>query len=62
MIVITLCLPGLAIAQAPSILVLGDSISAGYGLELVEQGWVSLLQKKLIETKRHYSIINASIS
>ncbi len=62
MIVITLCLPGLAVAQAPSILVLGDSISAGYGLELVEQGWVSLLQKKLIETKRHYSIINASIS
>ena len=62
MIVITLCLPSLAIAQSPSILVLGDSISAGYGLELVEQGWVSLLQKKLIETKRHYSIINASIS
>ena len=57
----TLCLPSLALAQSPPILVLGDSISAGYGLEL-DQGWVSLLQKKLIEYKPHYSIINASIS
>ena len=29
----------------PVIVVLGDSISAGYGIP-VEQGWVSLLQKK----------------
>jgi len=45
----------------PVILVLGDSISAGYGIE-VEQGWVALLKKKLIETKRNYSVSNASIS
>ena len=45
----------------PVIVVLGDSISAGYGIE-VEQGWVALLQKKLHETKRDYSISNASIS
>lgn len=59
--VIVLCLPGVVIAKPHTILVLGDSISAGYGLD-IEQGWVALLQKKLVETKRHYSIINASIS
>ncbi len=59
--IIMLCLPELVIAQSQPILVLGDSISAGYGLE-VSQDWVSILEKKLIETNRHYSIINASIS
>ena len=34
-------------ADAPVILVFGDSISAGYGLPRVEQGWVALLQAKL---------------
>ena len=45
----------------PTIVVLGDSISAGFGIE-VEQGWVALLQKKLIETHHNYRISNASIS
>jgi len=45
----------------PVIIVLGDSISAGYGIE-VEEGWVALLQKKLIESNSDYSISNASIS
>jgi acyl-CoA thioesterase-1 len=57
--VIVLLMPISAIAK-PIIVVLGDSISAGYGIE-VEEGWVALLQKKLIETKNNYSIINASI-
>ncbi len=48
-------------AMAKSIVVLGDSISAGYGIE-VEQGWVALLQKKLLATNSNYSISNASIS
>jgi acyl-CoA thioesterase-1 len=50
-----------AVAKPLIIVVLGDSISAGYGIE-VEEGWVALLQKKLIETKHNYSISNASIS
>jgi len=58
--VIVLLMPISAIAK-PIIVVLGDSISAGYGIE-VEEGWVALLQKKLIETKNNYGIINASIS
>jgi len=47
--------------MAKSIVVLGDSISAGYGIE-VDQGWVALLQKKLLASKSNYIINNASIS
>lgn len=47
--------------MAKSIVVFGDSISAGYGLE-VQQGWVALLQKKLIGQYSQYSISNESIS
>ncbi len=48
-------------ATAKSIVVLGDSISAGYGIE-VSQGWVALLQKKLDEQGIGYIIDNESIS
>lgn len=48
-------------AMAKSIVVLGDSISAGYGIE-VDQGWVALLQKKLLSSKSNFIINNASIS
>lgn len=52
-------LPGLVIAK--SIVVLGDSISAGYGME-VQQGWVALLQKRLADQSSPYVINNESIS
>ncbi len=42
----------------PNILILGDSLSAGYGIPL-EKSWVSLLQKEL---QNDYHIVNASIS
>jgi acyl-CoA thioesterase-1 len=58
--VIITCLSMTAMAD-PVIVVLGDSISAGYGIE-VEQGWVALLQQKLLKTHSRYSISNASIS
>ncbi|MGZ8223197.1 MAG: arylesterase [Methylobacter sp.] len=48
-------------ATAKSIVVLGDSISAGYGIE-VSQGWVALVQQKLNEKGIHYAIHNESIS
>ena len=47
--------------MAKSIVVLGDSISAGYGIE-VDQGWVALLQKKLDQSKTGYKIIDESIA
>ena len=50
-----------ASAAAESIVVLGDSISAGYGIE-ARDGWVSLLQKKLQVEKFPYQIFNESIS
>src|SRR5690606_18195085 len=47
---------------AKTILVLGDSISAAYGLD-IQKGWVSLLQQRL-DTQRpdEYTVVNASIS
>src|ERR1700680_2623573 len=49
-------------AEAPVILVFGDSISAGHGLARVEQGWVALLQTRLKEQEYGYQVINASVS
>ncbi len=43
------------------ILVLGDSLSAGYGIPH-EQGWVNLLQKRLQQQGHDQTVINASIS
>jgi acyl-CoA thioesterase-1 len=48
-------------ASAGNILVLGDSISAGYGIPR-EQGWVNLLQKQLQQQGHDETVINASIS
>lgn len=42
-------------------MVLGDSLSAEYGLPR-GSGWVALLQKKLDEVKSSASVVNASIS
>ena len=50
-----------ALAQDKNLLVLGDSISSGYGLGL-EQGWVYLLQQRLIDLGYRYEVKNASIS
>ncbi|MGB0936848.1 MAG: arylesterase [Colwellia sp.] len=44
-----------------TILFLGDSISAGYGMEQHE-GWVPLLNRQLKDKKAPYKILNASIS
>ena len=44
-----------------NIVVLGDSISAGYGLE-TGQGWVALIEKKLQATTLCCTLINESIS
>ena len=46
---------------APVVLILGDSISAGYGLERNE-GWVALLRARLEAQGYGYRVINASFS
>ncbi len=48
-------------ANSPTLLVLGDSLSAAYGIE-PQQGWVALLQKRLDQENHDYKVINASIS
>src|SRR5690606_28632894 len=52
--------PSLA-AQPRTLLVLGDSISAAYGMSL-EEGWVALLEEQLAASHPHVRIVNASIS
>lgn len=48
-------------APARTILVFGDSLSAGYGLA-ADQSWPSLLAKKLQADRLPYRVVNASIS
>ncbi|MDD5274434.1 MAG: arylesterase, partial [Methylovulum sp.] len=47
--------------MAKSIMVLGDSISAAYGIE-VDQGWVALLQAKRNKSQLDYTRNNVCIS
>ncbi len=48
-------------ANNPTLLVLGDSLSAAYGID-PQHGWVALLQKRLDQENHDYQVINASIS
>ena len=48
-------------AHAPVILVVGDSLSAEYGLAR-GTGWVALLQKQLAQEKITATVVNASVS
>jgi len=52
---------GQAQAAAPTLLVLGDSLSAEYGLPK-GSGWVALLEQRLAQEKRSITVFNASIS
>lgn len=58
-----LTLPGLvhAAASTNTILVLGDSLSAGYGVK-VDATWVALLEQRLAKQGYGYRVVNASIS
>lgn len=45
----------------PAVLVLGDSLSAGYGIAL-EESWVSLLASRLAREGYEHRVVNASVS
>jgi acyl-CoA thioesterase-1 len=49
-------------AADATLLVFGDSISAGYGLDDETHGWVALLQTKLAQAGYGYRVVNASVS
>lgn len=53
--------PVVASANAPVILALGDSLTAGYGID-ADDGWVALLQARLQGRGRSDRVINAGIS
>lgn len=48
-------------AATQKLLILGDSLSAGYGMQQ-QQGWVHLLQQQLEKNQSSWTLINASIS
>ena len=48
-------------AEPPTVLIFGDSLSAGYGID-VDQSWGALLQSRLIDQGYEHRVINASIS
>lgn len=48
--------------QAKTIMIVGDSLSAGYGIT-TQQGWVNLLQKRLDQQyPKQHKVVNASVS
>jgi len=52
---------GVHASEAPTVLLFGDSLSAGYGVD-VDQSWAALLQTRLEEQGYEHRVVNASIS
>lgn len=53
--------PATGAEQPPTLLVFGDSLSAGYGID-VDRSWTSLLQSRLAAQGYEHRVVNASIS
>jgi len=49
------------VKREPVILVMGDSLSASYGMD-IKQGWVTLLEQRLQGQGYGYRVVNASVS
>jgi acyl-CoA thioesterase-1 len=60
-LVVLLVVANAQAAEPPTILVFGDSLSAGYGID-IDRSWVTLLQQRLEETGYEHRVVNASIS
>ena len=52
---------GVQAAESPTVLIFGDSLSAGFGID-VDQSWAALLQNRLEEQGYEHRVVNASIS
>lgn len=62
LLILALSLAPAALAAQPRvILVMGDSLSAAYGIDPA-QGWVTLLQQRLKTQGYDYTVVNASVS
>ena len=53
--------PAVQAADAPTVLIFGDSLSAGYGID-TDQSWGALLQQRLEDQGYEHRVVNASIS
>ncbi len=60
-LVLLLTLSSIGWADTSRILVLGDSLSAGYGID-EEEGWVNLLEERLATEGYAHTVVNASVS
>jgi acyl-CoA thioesterase-1 len=58
---VLIAVPGAVNASDRTVLVLGDSLSAAYGIKPA-QGWVALLQKRLQDQGYGQRVVNASVS
>lgn len=56
-----LCAPAVAAAPVRTVLVMGDSLAAAYGLSPA-QGWVALLGQRLEQNLPGWRVVNASVS
>jgi acyl-CoA thioesterase-1 len=52
---------GVQATEPPTVLIFGDSLSAGFGID-VDQSWATLLQDRLAEQGYEHRVVNASIS
>ena len=60
-LLIGLLTPAVASSETRSIVILGDSLSAAYGME-VSEAWPELLQQRLNEHGHAYRVFNSSIT
>lgn len=61
MLLLFAALPARAGGEPPVLMVLGDSISSGYGID-AQKGWVALLQQRLQQRGYAFRVVNASIA
>jgi acyl-CoA thioesterase I len=61
LLVVLFLSPGLPAGERPVVMVLGDSLSAAYGMS-EQEGWVALLERRLAEEGSAWRVVNASIS
>ena len=60
-VLLLLWLPGWAAANSCSLLIVGDSLSSGYGLA-AGQGWVDRLDARMKKMVPQWHVVNASVS
>lgn len=54
-------IPLVSQATSKKLVVIGDSLTEGYGVAK-EKAWPALLEKKLIEAKKNYQVVNSGVS